>query len=60
MEKFESMQQFALSWALIFLVAVFLGVVIWAFWPGNKRGQDDAAGSIFRHEDRPSNGGSGT
>ncbi len=53
MEKFESMQQFALSWALVFLTAFFVGVVIWAFWPGNKRGQDDAARSIFRNEERP-------
>jgi cytochrome c oxidase cbb3-type subunit IV len=60
MEKFEAMQQFALSWALVFLVAVFVGVLIWAFWPGNKRAQDEAARSIFRHEDRPANGDSGT
>lgn len=53
MEQFEAMQQFALTWALVFLTAVFVVAVIWAFWPGNRRGQQEAARSIFRNEDRP-------
>lgn len=53
MEQFETMQAFALSWALVFLTAIFVAAVVWAFWPGNRRAQDDAARSIFRNEDRP-------
>ncbi|WP_127902718.1 cbb3-type cytochrome oxidase subunit 3 [Solirhodobacter olei] len=60
MEKFESMQAFALSWALVFLFTVFVAAVIWAFWPSNKRGQDEAARSIFRNEDRPASDARGS
>ena len=53
METFNQMQEFAQSWALVFLTVVFVVAVAWAFWPGKSRQQDDAARSIFRNEDRP-------
>ena len=59
MEQFMQMQQFALSWALVFLTAVFLIVVFWVFRPGGRKAQDDAATTIFRHEDRPAVAGEG-
>ncbi len=33
--------------ALIFFIALFAGVVIYAFWPGNKKKFDDAANLPF-------------
>jgi cytochrome c oxidase cbb3-type subunit 4 len=53
METFDQMQQFAESWALVFLTVVFVVAVVWAMWPGKGREQDEAARSIFRNEDRP-------
>lgn len=53
MEKFEIIQRFALSWGLVFMAGVFAVAVIWAFWPGRNKSQEDAAQSIFRNEDRP-------
>lgn len=53
MEKFETMQRFALSWGLAFMAGVFAVAVIWAFWPSRNKAQEDAAQSIFRNEDRP-------
>jgi cytochrome c oxidase cbb3-type subunit 4 len=29
--------------ALLFFIALFVGVLIYAFWPGNKKQFDDAA-----------------
>ncbi|MBI1219811.1 MAG: CcoQ/FixQ family Cbb3-type cytochrome c oxidase assembly chaperone [Rhodobacteraceae bacterium] len=53
METFNQMQEFAESWALVFLTVVFVAAVVWALWPGKSRDQDDAARLIFRNEDRP-------
>ncbi|MDE3123576.1 MAG: cbb3-type cytochrome c oxidase subunit 3 [Paracoccaceae bacterium] len=53
MEKFETIQRFALSWGLVFMAGVFTVAAIWAFWPGRSKSQEDAALSIFRNEDRP-------
>lgn len=38
---------------LFYLVALSIGVGIYAFWPANKKRFDDAARSILRHEDAP-------
>lgn len=39
-EQVASISQVA---ALIFFIALFAGVVLYAFWPGNKRKFDEAA-----------------
>ena len=38
---------------LVPLVAMFVGAGFWAFRPGSRQVQDEAAGAIFRNEDRP-------
>jgi cytochrome c oxidase cbb3-type subunit 4 len=40
---YTSMRQFADSWGLLFLVAVFIGAVAFTFRPGAKKHHDDAA-----------------
>lgn len=53
METYSALRQFADSWALVFLFAVFVGAVLWAFRPGAGRAHRDAANIPFRHEDKP-------
>ncbi|MFM2357071.1 MAG: hypothetical protein RLZZ528_2807 [Pseudomonadota bacterium] len=51
--NYHIFREFADSWALLALFALFIGVVIWAFRPGSKELHRDTAGIPFRHEDRP-------
>ena len=53
MQSYNLLREFADSWMLLVLTAVFVGVVIWAFRPGSRKTHDDAAKSIFRNEKRP-------
>ncbi|NHF72648.1 CcoQ/FixQ family Cbb3-type cytochrome c oxidase assembly chaperone [Paracoccus xiamenensis] len=53
MDLYSLMRQFADSWALLALVLVFLGVLLWVFRPGSAKLHEDAAASIFRHDRRP-------
>ncbi len=41
--------------ALLFFIALFLGVVIYVFWPGNKKKFDEASRLPFE-QDEPDNG----
>ena len=56
METYSLMREFADSWMMLFLFAVFIAVIFWAFRPGSRRTHDDAANSIFRNEDKPAQG----
>ncbi|MCV2867651.1 cbb3-type cytochrome c oxidase subunit 3 [Defluviimonas sp. WL0002] len=58
MDVYSLFREFADSWALLALVLVFVGVVIWAFRPGSRKIHDDVANIPFRHEDRPAPSGS--
>ena len=53
MDTYTLLRTFADSWHLLFMTAFFIGVVVWAFRPGSRRVQQDAAASIFRNDDRP-------
>jgi len=53
METYSILRQFADSWALLTLFAVFVGIAIWAWRPGSRSAQDEAAASIFRNDTRP-------
>ncbi len=53
MDSYSLLRQFADSWALLALVAVFLGVVVWAFRPGSRSLHRDVANIPFRHDDKP-------
>ena len=44
---------FAKSWGLLYLIFMFMGVVIYAFWPSNQKKFNDAKLSILRKDDRP-------
>jgi cytochrome c oxidase cbb3-type subunit IV len=57
MHMYEMLRQFADSWVLLALTAVFVGVILFAFRPGSRPTHDDAAQSIFRNEDRPAGKG---
>ena len=40
---YETLRIFADSWGLVYLAAVFVAVVVWAFRPGSKKHYEDAA-----------------
>jgi cytochrome c oxidase cbb3-type subunit 4 len=49
----NSVVAIAKSWGLFYLVAMALGVVIYALWPGNRKRFDRAKTSILDKDDRP-------
>lgn len=53
MERYSLLRHLADSWVLLVLTLIFLGVVLFAFRPGSRRAQQQAAESIFRNETRP-------
>jgi cytochrome c oxidase cbb3-type subunit 4 len=53
METYSLLRQFADSWALLLLTAVFVGVIVWAMRPGSRPLHDQAARSIFRDDTKP-------
>lgn len=53
METYSLLRAFADSWMLLFLTLFFVGVILWAFRPGGRAAQAEAASSVFRNEDRP-------
>lgn len=44
---------FSKSFGLFYLLALSLAVVVYAYWPSNKRQFDEAASSILREEEGP-------
>lgn len=44
---------FSKSWGLLYLVALAVGVVAYAYWPANRPGFDRAKTSILDKDDRP-------
>ena len=44
---------FAKSFGLFYLIALSIAVVVYAFWPTNRRTFDQAASAILKDEDRP-------
>jgi cytochrome c oxidase cbb3-type subunit IV len=44
---------FSKSWGLFYLLAMALAVVVYTFWPSNKRKFDSAKRAILRKEDKP-------
>ncbi len=53
MDLYSFLRQLADSWALLALVGVFIGVILFVWRPGSRRIHRDAAESIFRNERRP-------
>ncbi|MFC3075683.1 cbb3-type cytochrome c oxidase subunit 3 [Shinella pollutisoli] len=48
-----SVVAFAKSWGLFYLIALAVGVTVYAFWPGNRKRFDRAKKSILDKDDRP-------
>lgn len=53
MDDYGALRSFADSWALLLMVILFVGIVVWVFRPGARKSQDEAARMIFRNEDKP-------
>ena len=53
METYSLLRAFADSWYLLFMTLFFVGVIAWAWRPGSREAQGEAARSIFRNDDRP-------
>ncbi|KGJ04960.1 cytochrome c oxidase cbb3-type subunit 4 [Paracoccus halophilus] len=52
MDMYSFLRELADSWVLVLLVLFFLGTVLFAYRPGSRQLHDDAAKSIFRHDDK--------
>lgn len=53
MHTYSLLREFADSWVLLALTLVFTGVILWAFRPGSRPLQAEAARSIFRDDTKP-------
>lgn len=49
----ESVVAFAKSWGLFYLIALSVGVLVYALWPSNRKRFDRAKRSILDKDDRP-------
>jgi cytochrome c oxidase cbb3-type subunit 4 len=48
---YESVSTFSQIAAMIIFIALFLGVIIYVFWPGNKKKFDETANLPLEDED---------
>ena len=48
---YEAATHFAQTWGMALLVILFAGVLIYAFWPGNRDKFKDAANTPLADED---------
>ena len=44
---------FSKSFGLFYLIALSIGVLVYVYWPSNKKRFDQAAHSILSDEDKP-------
>ena len=49
----DAVVAFSNSWGLFYLIALAIGVVVYAYWPSNRAGFDRAGESILDKEDKP-------
>lgn len=49
----QSVVAFAKSWGLFYLIALSVGVLVYVFWPSNRKRFDRAKKSILDKDDRP-------
>lgn len=49
----QTLVAFAKSWGLFYLIALAIGVLVYAFWPSNRKRFDRAKKSILDKDDRP-------
>ena len=48
--SYDFMRQFADSWGLLYLFALFVGVILFTFRPGSKSKAKQTAESIFKED----------
>lgn len=49
----ETLVAIAKSWGLFYLIVLAIGVLAYTFWPGNRKGFDQAKNSIMNDESGP-------
>ena len=49
----DTLVAFAKSWGLFYLMAFAIGVLVYTFWPRNRKRFDRAKKSILDKDDRP-------
>lgn len=49
----ETLVAFSKSWGLFYLIAFMIAVLVYAFWPSNRKRFDRAKKSILDKDDRP-------
>lgn len=49
----NSFVAFAKSWGLFYLIAFSIAVLVYVFWPSNRKGFTEAKNSILDDDDRP-------
>jgi len=49
----DSVVSFATSWGLVYFIIMAVGVLVYVFWPSNKKRFDDAKKSILDEDDEP-------
>jgi cytochrome c oxidase cbb3-type subunit 4 len=49
----ETLVAFAKSWGLFYLIALSVGVLVYTFWPANRKRFDKAKNSIMNDEAGP-------
>jgi cytochrome c oxidase cbb3-type subunit 4 len=59
METYGMLRGLADSWGLLAMFVLFLGIVFFAFRPGGRKAQDEAARSIFENETKPKDDANG-
>lgn len=50
MATYESVARFAQTWGLIYFFVIFVGVLVYALWPKNKRSFDEASRIPLRED----------
>lgn len=50
---YDTVRQFAGTWGLVYMVALFVIVVAWALWPSNRKRFHDAARIPLDDDPRP-------
>ena len=49
----DTLVAFSKSWGLFYLIALSIAVLVYTFWPSNRKTFDDAKRNIFDKDDRP-------
>jgi cytochrome c oxidase cbb3-type subunit IV len=52
-ETYTFLRHMADSWFLLGMFVFFIGAILFLWRPGSRKVHDDAAGIVFRHDDRP-------